>query len=117
MMRLLCTALIAGSMIVPALAAVTAPTLPATAKKLTGAEITALYDGALITWDNFTQKEEMTGTATLDREGALDVLEALVRGDREVAVRVRLQSAGAEVGELDGRGGIQRAGEVGTADD
>jgi len=64
MMRLLCTAAIAVAMIVPAMAAMTAPTLPATAKKLTGAEIMALYDGSTVKWTNFAQG--MTGTATSD---------------------------------------------------
>jgi hypothetical protein len=65
-MRLLLASLLAAAIVMPAFAAVTAPPLPSTAKKLTGAEIIALYDGASITWDNFSQKQEMTGTADLD---------------------------------------------------
>ena len=42
------------------------PSLPASAKKLTGKEITALYDGATINFNNFTMKQPLTGTDTYD---------------------------------------------------
>jgi hypothetical protein len=42
----------------------TPPKLPATAKKLTGAEITALYDGLTVNWHNYALSG--TGTATYD---------------------------------------------------
>jgi hypothetical protein len=64
MKRLLFTAAIVGSMIVPAMAAMTVPTLPATAKKLTGTEILTLYDGNTVKWTNFAKG--MTGTGTSD---------------------------------------------------
>lgn len=46
--------------------ALDAPQLPATAKKLTGPEIKALYDGASVSFNNFTQKVALTGTDTYD---------------------------------------------------
>src|SRR5690349_9087520 len=48
-----------------ALAAV-APTLPTSAKKLTGAEVTAVYDKKTLTVNNQTIKPHMTGTFTVD---------------------------------------------------
>jgi hypothetical protein len=45
------------------------PKLPATAKKLTGSEITALYDGITVNWHNYALSG--TGTATYDlKKGA-----------------------------------------------
>ena len=64
-MRIIYAALAAILIVIPAVAE-TPPKLPPTAKKLTGAEITALYDGATIAWNNFTQKITMIGTATFD---------------------------------------------------
>ena len=43
-----------------------APALPTSAKKLTGKEITALYDGATVNFNNFTMKQPLTGTDTYD---------------------------------------------------
>jgi hypothetical protein len=40
------------------------PALPASAKKLTGKEIAALYDGATVSFNNFTMKQPLTGTDT-----------------------------------------------------
>ncbi len=47
-------------------AAVTAPKLPASAKKLTGAEISALFDGATLTFESYTHPNLVSGTATFD---------------------------------------------------
>jgi len=67
MKRVLTTSLLIAALTLPVLAAApTPPTLPPTAKKLTGPEIVKLYDGATITWNNFTQKTEMAGTTTFD---------------------------------------------------
>jgi hypothetical protein len=52
MARLFSAALFIASMVIPALAE-TPPPLPATAKKLAAADITALYDGSMVTWHNF----------------------------------------------------------------
>jgi hypothetical protein len=46
--------------------AIDAPKLPASAKKLSGKEIVALYDGATVSFNNFTAKESLTGTVTYD---------------------------------------------------
>jgi hypothetical protein len=46
--------------------AVTAPKLPASAKKLTGAQISALFDGATITFASYAHPNLVTGTATFD---------------------------------------------------
>lgn len=70
MMRLVCAAVIATVMTVPAIAA-TAPKLPADAKKLTGPEITALYDGATFKWTNYSVGA--TGTVTLDLKKGSEV--------------------------------------------
>ncbi|HEY1781399.1 MAG TPA: hypothetical protein VGG79_13390 [Roseiarcus sp.] len=43
-----------------------APALPASAKKLPGKEITALYDGATVNFNNYTMKQSLTGTDTYD---------------------------------------------------
>jgi len=56
--------LIAGLPIASAYAKETPPKLPLTAKKLTGAEITALYDGVTVNWHNYALSG--TGTATYD---------------------------------------------------
>jgi hypothetical protein len=58
---MVCT-LAVGS-ISPALA-LEAPELPSSAKKLSGSEIVALYDGATIAFNNFTSKLPLTGTDT-----------------------------------------------------
>jgi hypothetical protein len=42
------------------------PALPAAAKKLTNKEITALYDGATVNFNNFTMKQPLTGADTYD---------------------------------------------------
>lgn len=63
-MRLFCAATIATAMIAPAMAAMTVPTLPTTAKKLTGPDITTLLDGSKVTWTNFAL--DMTGTGAFD---------------------------------------------------
>jgi hypothetical protein len=42
------------------------PALPTSAKKLTGKEISTLYDGATVNFDNFTMKQPLTGTDTYD---------------------------------------------------
>ena len=47
-------------------AAVTAPKLPASAKKLTGAEISALFDGATLTFESYAHANLVSGTATFD---------------------------------------------------
>ncbi len=49
----------------PALAQ-SAPALPASAKKLSGKEIAALYDGATVSFNNFTKDKPLTGKATYD---------------------------------------------------
>jgi hypothetical protein len=46
--------------------AIEAPKVPAGAKKLTGAEIIAAYDGNTYVFDNFTEKEPLTGKTTYD---------------------------------------------------
>jgi hypothetical protein len=46
--------------------AVEAPSLPSSAKKLTGKEIAALYDGATVAFNNFTMAQPLTGTVTYD---------------------------------------------------
>ena len=46
--------------------AVTSPKLPASAKKLTGAEISALFDGATISFESYAHPNFVTGTATFD---------------------------------------------------
>jgi hypothetical protein len=43
-----------------------APALPASAKKLNGKEVAALYDGATVNFNNFTMKQPLTGTDTYD---------------------------------------------------
>src|SRR5438105_2912510 len=48
--------------------AIDAPALPASAKKQTGAEIMALYDGQTYAFNNFTEKEPLTGQTTYDLE-------------------------------------------------
>ena len=62
-MRFLCIVLMTASMVVPAVAEAP-PKLPATAKKLTGPEITALYDGSSVNWHNYAANG--TGTAKYD---------------------------------------------------
>jgi hypothetical protein len=52
-------------LIIPA-AAVTPPTLPSSAKKLNGAEITALLDGATTKWESYAHDSLVTGTAKFD---------------------------------------------------
>jgi hypothetical protein len=47
------------------------PVLPASAKKLTGKEIAALYDGATVSFENFTMKSPLTGTDTYDLKAHL----------------------------------------------
>ena len=64
MKQFLFATLIAASMILPAVAGETPPLLPTTAKKLSGADITALYDGATVNWHRF--KVGGTGTTTYD---------------------------------------------------
>ena len=61
----ICTVMI-SALTVSSTFATEAPKVPASAKKLTGAEITLLYDNATIAFDNFTQKSSVTGTATFD---------------------------------------------------
>jgi hypothetical protein len=51
---------------ISAAAAVTAPKLPASAKKLTGAEISALFDGATLTFESYAHPNLVSGTATFD---------------------------------------------------
>jgi hypothetical protein len=46
-----------------------APSLPASAKKLSGKEITALYDGLTINFNNFTMKQPLIGTDTYNLKG------------------------------------------------
>ena len=50
----------------PAIAA-EAPSLPKSAKKLTGPEIVALYDGATVKWHDYSV--DGTGTSTYDLKG------------------------------------------------
>jgi hypothetical protein len=47
------------------------PSLPSSAKKLTGKEITALYDGSTVNFNNFTMAQSLMGTATYDLKGHL----------------------------------------------
>jgi hypothetical protein len=42
------------------------PALPTSAKKLTGKEISTLYDGATVNFNNFTMKQPLSGTDTYD---------------------------------------------------
>jgi hypothetical protein len=51
---------------VSAALAVTAPKLPASAKKLTGAEISALFGGATMTFQSYAHPNLVNGTATFD---------------------------------------------------
>jgi hypothetical protein len=60
---LLGAAFVSILVITPAVA-IDAPKLPASAKKLTGKEITALYDGTTIKFNNFTMNKPLTGTDT-----------------------------------------------------
>jgi hypothetical protein len=46
-----------------------APSLPSAAKKLSGKEISALYDGLTINFNNFTMNEPLTGTDTYNLKG------------------------------------------------
>jgi hypothetical protein len=47
------------------------PSLPSSAKKLSGKEITALYDGSTVNFNNFTTAQSLTGTSTYDLKGHL----------------------------------------------
>jgi hypothetical protein len=47
-----------------AVAAENPPSLPSSAKKLSGKEIAALYAGSTVNFNNFTMKEPPTGTDT-----------------------------------------------------
>ena len=60
--------LLALSLVVtpPAFAADDAPSLPATAKKLTGARIVALYDGKTFPYTSYTSFGTASGTVTYD---------------------------------------------------
>lgn len=53
------TAVVAGS----------PPSLPSSAKKLSGKEISALYNGLTINFNNFTMNEPLTGTDTYNLKG------------------------------------------------
>lgn len=46
-----------------------APSLPPSAKKLSGREITELYDGLTINFNNFTMGQALTGTDTYNIKG------------------------------------------------
>jgi hypothetical protein len=46
--------------------ALEAPALPTTAKKLTGKDIVALYDGSTVKFNNFTKDKPLTGSVTYD---------------------------------------------------
>jgi hypothetical protein len=65
MLSLLRTVLVLAGLAAPALA-VQLPSLPASAKKLTGAEIKALYDGKTFTFTAYTFFGVATGTVTYD---------------------------------------------------
>ena len=50
-------------------AALEAPKIPATAKKLSGSEISALYEGSTIAFNNFTMDKSLTGTVAVNIKG------------------------------------------------
>ena len=71
MTNLFAAALFTAAMVVPAMAEAPPP-LPGTAKKLTGAEITTLYEGASVKWHNYAG--DGTGTAKYNLQaGTQDV--------------------------------------------
>ena len=70
-----------------------APTLPATAKKLTGPEIVAAFDKKTLSFVNFTKDKSLTGTNTYDFT-AKTVTGTYVYGDKDkgnfsVAIKIK----------------------------
>jgi hypothetical protein len=63
--HLLISAILASAVLATSAFAADAPKLPATAKKLSGQEIAALYGGTL-KYQNFTQAIPFTGSVTFD---------------------------------------------------
>jgi hypothetical protein len=66
MVRVAIASLVIFGLGVSIASAVTAPKLPASAKKLTGAEISALFNGATMTFESYAHPNLVTGTATFD---------------------------------------------------
>ena len=66
MMKVACASLILLGLGINIAAAVTAPKLPASAKKLSGAEISALFDGATMSFESYAHPNFVTGTANFD---------------------------------------------------
>lgn len=62
----LISAIVSSVVLATSAVAADAPTLPATAKKLSGQEIAALYGDATIKYQNFTQAVPFTGSVTFD---------------------------------------------------
>ena len=61
------SAIAVGAMVAVPVLASGAPSVPTTAKTLSGNEIAALYDGSTLKFKNFTfNKEPLTGTVTFD---------------------------------------------------
>ena len=66
MMKGACASLVLLGLGINIAAAVTAPKLPASAKKLSGAEISALFDGATMSFESYAHPNFVTGTANFD---------------------------------------------------
>jgi hypothetical protein len=75
-------------------AAVAAPKLPASAKKLAGAEISALFDGATLTFESYAHANLVSGTVTFDlknhtQTGTWEAAAANKKGDVSGFVEVK----------------------------